>query len=248
MQPKGQIMLWGQSIEFWDGLGRNAMIAGAVVGALALAVTFISSYVLYRVAEAQQAQLASDTAKAYAAAEVAKENAAALTKANTELQLQVEKERNARTAMLMQLQPRDFSAQQMEAFVAELKGKVKELHVFTIVDNEAAMYGSMIMDGLKRADVVVHWHRVAGTLVMVGGVATTGVTIYDREGSSVWRPLMDAFVKAGHFAMMCPPSDESPEIPTPSLFVMLKPPPFQDFPSYKKPPELAGRSPPWNPK
>ena len=241
-------MLWGQGIEFWDDIGRNAMIAGAVVGALALAVTFVSSYVLYRVAEAQQAQLASDTAKAYAAAEVAKENAAALTKANTELQLQVEKERSARTAMLMQLRPRDFSVEQMETFVTELKGKVKELHVFTIADSEAAMYGSIIIDGLKRAGVTVHWRRVTGTLVMVRGVATTGVTIYDMESGSAWRPLMDAFIKAGQSPMMCPPSDESPDIPTPALFVMLKQPPFQDFPSYRKPPELAARAPPWNPK
>src|SRR5947209_7620949 len=43
-----------------------------------------------------------------------------------------EKERTARTAMLSQLKPRTFTRLQMEEFVAEIKGTVLSIDLFTL--------------------------------------------------------------------------------------------------------------------
>jgi hypothetical protein len=50
-------MLWGHAIHFWDVWGVRAMIAGAILGFFALAVSLFSSFVLYRVAGAAQSEL-----------------------------------------------------------------------------------------------------------------------------------------------------------------------------------------------
>ena len=57
-----QSMLWGHAIAFWDVWGVRAMIAGAVLGFLALAFSLFSSFVLYRVADQAQAELKVKTA------------------------------------------------------------------------------------------------------------------------------------------------------------------------------------------
>ena len=54
-----QSMLWGNSLEFWDGLGRLTMFVGAGLGILALIASLVSAYVLYRVADIAQKDLES---------------------------------------------------------------------------------------------------------------------------------------------------------------------------------------------
>jgi hypothetical protein len=50
-------------------------------------------------------------------------------------------EAKARAAMLLQLEWRSFTKQQMDAFVADIRGHVTEMNVFTLPDPEAAQYG-----------------------------------------------------------------------------------------------------------
>jgi hypothetical protein len=58
---RDQSMLWGYSIETWDRVGVWTMIGGAAIGIVALFISFVSAYVLYRVADVAQAQLVSES-------------------------------------------------------------------------------------------------------------------------------------------------------------------------------------------
>ena len=77
-------MLWGYSLAFWDSLGFWLMIAGAVVGGVALLITLASSIILYRVTSEQQAQLMRETS-------ASAERTAGLEKETAESRLQYEK-------------------------------------------------------------------------------------------------------------------------------------------------------------
>src|SRR5690242_12571246 len=55
-----------------------------------------------------------------------------------EANARAEKEATARAAMLLQLKWRDFSKEQMDAFVDLVKGHLAELNVFTLPDPEAS--------------------------------------------------------------------------------------------------------------
>jgi hypothetical protein len=54
-------MLWGSPIEFWDLWGVRLLVIGAVVGVGGLVLSAFSAYVLYRVADIAQKDLASET-------------------------------------------------------------------------------------------------------------------------------------------------------------------------------------------
>jgi hypothetical protein len=49
-----QSILWGHPLGYWDGIGVKFMFAGAALGFLALTVSLVSSFVLWRVAGAAQ--------------------------------------------------------------------------------------------------------------------------------------------------------------------------------------------------
>jgi hypothetical protein len=54
-------LLWGYSVEFWDRFGIWALGIGALLGVAALALTAVSAYVLYRVADKAQIELVAET-------------------------------------------------------------------------------------------------------------------------------------------------------------------------------------------
>lgn len=54
-------LLWGYPVDFWGRLGIWALIIGAIVGVVALLLTAASAYILYRVADTAQIELASET-------------------------------------------------------------------------------------------------------------------------------------------------------------------------------------------
>jgi hypothetical protein len=58
-----QSMAWGSPLEFWDAWGFRLMIAGAVVGLLALGATFASSFILYRVVGVAEADAKHDAGR-----------------------------------------------------------------------------------------------------------------------------------------------------------------------------------------
>ena len=95
------------------------------------------------------------------------------------------RERRARTAMLLQLQPRDFTKKQMDDFVASIKGKVTDLNVFTLPDPEAAQYGFEVIEGLQRAGVKVAWYPTTSPYFLIPGIDSSGLTIYESPGRKV---------------------------------------------------------------
>jgi hypothetical protein len=83
-------MPFGWSIEFADWLGVRFMFAGAGLGVLALVVSLVSAYLLYKVADVAQKELASATrASAERVAELSAEaEAAKAGRKATELELE----------------------------------------------------------------------------------------------------------------------------------------------------------------
>jgi hypothetical protein len=152
------------------------------------------------------------------------------------------REQRARTAMLAQLQPRDFSKEQMEDFVASIKGKVADLNVFTLPDPEASEFGFAVMAGLQRAGVKVSWYPTTSPYFLVPGVSSTGLTIWDDPTKRVSGTLADAFLEAGQSSVGVfqdrPAGQDRPgvvspsSIPVPALFIALKQPAFVRFPEW----------------
>jgi hypothetical protein len=58
---KDQSMLWGSPIEFWALWGVRLLFGGAIIGVGGLVLSAISAYVLYRVADVAQRELAVET-------------------------------------------------------------------------------------------------------------------------------------------------------------------------------------------
>lgn len=152
------------------------------------------------------------------------------------------REQRARAAMLAQLQPRGFSKEQMEDFVASIRGKVPEMNVFTLTDPEASQFGFTVMIGLQRAGVRVSWYPTASPYFLIPGVSTTGLTIWDDPTKRVGGTLSDAFLKAGQLSVGIfpdrPAGQDRPgvvspsTIPLPALFIALKQPAFVRFPEW----------------
>src|ERR1700682_847901 len=65
-------LLWGYAVEFWDRVGIWSLIAGAILGVIALLLTAASAYVLYRVADIAQVELVSETKRSAERIEQAK--------------------------------------------------------------------------------------------------------------------------------------------------------------------------------
>jgi hypothetical protein len=169
-----------------------------------------------------------------------------------------EKEAKARTAMLLQLQLRDFTKKQMDDFVGSIKGKVTNLNVFTLPDPEAARYGFEVIDGLQRAGVKVAWYPTPSPYFLIPGIGSSGLTLYESPNKQVGIAVMGGFTKAGQggqgMALFTPerPGDQDrpgaiplSSIPSPALFIALKPPAFETFPGYLKTPALKAHKPPW---
>jgi hypothetical protein len=137
-------LLWGYPVEFWDRLGIWSLIVGAGLGVAALLLTAASAYVLYRVADKAQVELASESKKANE--EIAKANATAAT-ANREtagLRLQLEREVQKRA-------PRQLTENQKSALTETLRGKVQEVTFVVQEDLEAQAFALQIQIAIQEA-------------------------------------------------------------------------------------------------
>jgi hypothetical protein len=74
---------------------------------------------------------------------------AGLEKANEELRLELQSEKEARLAM--SARSRDITDEQMAKFVDTVKGKVRQINLFTAPDREASIFGITILDALQKA-------------------------------------------------------------------------------------------------
>jgi hypothetical protein len=156
--------------------------------------------------------------------------------------------------MLKQLRPRDLSKQQFDDLVSALKGKInKKLSVHTLTDREASAFGFVIMDALTKAGIEFDWVRPTTEKdVFPVPDNSTGLTLYvsdvrnDPEAKQLVEMFMDAFAKAGVPMGAHLPDESFPDIPSPSLFISKRQPPFSWFPEYLAPAGLP--KPPWEPK
>lgn len=157
--------------------------------------------------------------------------------------------------MLKQLRPRGFTKEQFDAFVSTIKGKIKELTVYTLTDDEASRFGFTIMEALQKADVKLYLAppTVPTGLSMVRGIPTTGVILYipqvgdDPEKRKLVETFLDA-ARNGEIpdALVISPETPIPGVPVPSLFVAKQQRPFTWIPEWLAPSGLA--RPPWEPK
>lgn len=181
--------------------------------------------------ELQQVQSEARTQVETARADAAEASArtAELVKANTELQLELQTEKDARIAMPEQFQPRDMTKEQIAKFVETIKGKVPQLSLFTVPDPEASVFGITVLDALRKADVPVAWYRMQSSVTPIQGVATSGVIIYEypRGGDEcAGRTLLKAFTDMNMQSSLLSPVRPLPGVPSPSLIIALKPPEF----------------------
>lgn len=231
----------GLSLHAWE----NVMIASlGAAGIFALLVGIAT----YCVVQLQREEIAASNEKVAAlAVEASKANAeiagaqARIDEARTEaakanehaasLQLDAEKERSARAKMLEQLKPRGFTPEQFESIVADLKDKVPKITVFTIADPEASIFGQSVVQLMQDAGVETSWVRIPASVVLVEGIASTGITLYahPRELGEV---VFSAFSKHNVGIFFFTPVTPLPDIPSPALFVTLKQPAFTWWPSH----------------
>jgi hypothetical protein len=154
---------------------------------------------------------------------------AELARANAELQLELQTKKDARIAMREQSQPRDMTKEQLARFVETIKGKVRQLGLFTVPDPEASVFGVTVLDALLKAVVSVIWYRSPSSVTLMPGVASTGVTIYEypRGGDEGAGPtLLKAFAEMNMQSSLLSPARPLQGVPSPSLIIALKPPEF----------------------
>ena len=111
---KDQSMLWGSPIEFWDLWGVRLLFIGALIGVGGLVLSALSAYVLYRVADVSQKDLASETSRATTELGKAKAEIAKANEKTAALELE-------RLRMLKELEWRHLSAEQAVEIGAVLK-------------------------------------------------------------------------------------------------------------------------------
>jgi hypothetical protein len=144
-----QSILWGYSISWWDWFGARAMVAGAVLGVLALLISFIASYVLYRVADIAQSELQSKTKD--------------LDKEIGGQKERTEELRSANLALEARIAPRRLSHEQQRAIAVALfpfAGQSVIVRSY-MLDVESAILGGQIIDVLNAAKIVPTDKRMA---------------------------------------------------------------------------------------
>jgi len=222
--PADTLVTWANVISL-SGLG------------LAAAATIVAHQLSARmnvanIRELQQVQSEARTQieTSRAAAAEASARTAELVRANAQLQLELQTEKDIRATMSGQLQTRDMTKEQMAKFVETIKGKVRQLSLFTVPDREASIFGITILDALRKADVSATWYRMQSPPTSSQGVAHTGVIIYEYPGGGgderVGRTLLKAFTDIDVQSNLLNPPQPLQGFPSPSLIVAFKPPEF----------------------
>jgi hypothetical protein len=164
------------------------------------------------------------------AASRANARTADLVRANAELQIQLLTEKEARATLPKDIQTRDMTREQMATFVEAIKGKVRQVNLFTVPDREASIFGVIVLDALRKADVSVTWFRLRSPLTLGPGIADTGVLIYEYpEGKAdecAGRALLKAFTDIDVQSNLLKSAQPLQDFPSPSIIIAHKPPDF----------------------
>jgi hypothetical protein len=167
---------------------------------------------------------------------------AAISEADTlEANKKLEIERGARLALLKETEPRDINAEQIEKFVAKIKGMVTELNVYSIPDREAQRFGVVLTIALHKAGVKSEWKPL---YTFIPG-AFFGVLVYEPKEELASKMMTALAESTGLSIGRYLPMEPSPDIPSPAVIVG-----WQEQPLVRKP--FPGwpteRQVPWDPK
>lgn len=116
-------LLWGHVIEFWDRLGIQALLWGAILGVVALLLTAGSAYVLYRVADVAQKDLEKETQTSEERLGVAQADIAKASAQIAEAQARTKEAELKLEQLRAKLVRRDVN---FDAIAKALEGKPKE--------------------------------------------------------------------------------------------------------------------------
>jgi hypothetical protein len=256
-----------EAAMYWMSLVRFGQLIAAFLVAIGVVAEFAGEYLsrsLERPIEAAReerlATLMAEAASARAAIAEANMRAAEANERAAEANKKAEAEKLERIKteqeFLKQLRPRSLDKEQFDIFVSTIKGKIKELAVYTLTDDEASRFGFVILDALQKADVIIHWTPPAAPteLFMVTGIPTAGVILYvpdvgdDPEKKKLVATFLEAAGKGGISDALVLTTDKPlSSIPAvPSLFIAKKQRPFNWIPGYLLPPEFP--KPPWESK
>lgn len=163
-----QSMLWGHALAFWDAIGVRLMFAGAIAGGVALALSLVSSFVLWKVSGLAQADLSAKTTSAH-------EHSLALEKEIASAKLETE-QLKAATAW-REIKPDD--AAKLVSTLSSHPGTVS--FRFAGNDPEATLYALQIAKAFEHAK----WTILSFTPTMFTGSFIFGVLIPGRETPAI---------------------------------------------------------------
>jgi hypothetical protein len=185
---KGQSMLWGSPLEFWDLWGVRLLFIGAVVGVGGLALSALSAYVLYRVADVAQKDLVAETSRAAteltaaqadiekSRAEIAQANEGAAKANESALKLQLLLNDEIRKNAWRRL------SKEQHDVIAEAVSRALPLKVsmgFDGNDPEASMYASDLIKAFEDGGATVHPQPSA---MFIGQLPVSGMIFAETQG------------------------------------------------------------------
>jgi hypothetical protein len=228
--------------ETMFGIPIETLVTWAnVISLSSLAITVVGTIVAFQLSARMnaanirelhqvQSEASAQIETSRAATARASARTAQLVRVAAELQLELQSEKQARTALSAQLQTRDMTKEQMAKFVESIKGKIRQLSLFIVPDREASIFGITVLDALRRAGVFVTWQRMQSPAHLSPDVADTGVIIYECPGGGgdecAGRTLLKAFSAIDVQSRLLNSAQPLQGFPSPSLVIALKPPGF----------------------
>jgi hypothetical protein len=159
-------------------------------------------------------------------------------------------------AMIRQLQPRGQYTRDEFHLLTSLFHKDRRIlsgiTVYLIPDPEAYTFGLTLLEALTSAHVNYKWAILKSNIVDIPniGIPSTGITIVSVPHSGICATFGSiSKIDRGFEFLSCTFPESPPSyLPIPSLFIMLKPPPFEIFPEYTLPAGTKLPAPAWEPK
>ena len=220
--PPDTALAWANIISL---SGLVIAVAGAAA-AFQLSARISAAHKL----ELQQVKSDAQTQIENAAVQANARNAQ-LVQVNESLQLELQDEKLARSALAKQNQKNDLTDEQMAKFTDAIKGKIQQITLFTVADREASYFGISILDALREANVDVTWYRIKSGPIFGEGISDSGVTIYEypadgKDDGSVARILAQAFTALDVRPDVLIPAKPLSDFPSPSLIIAPRVPKF----------------------
>jgi hypothetical protein len=157
----------------------------------------------------------------------------------------LEKERNARVAILDQLKPRDITRKQMATIVDAIKGRFGTVYLYPLSDPDSFRYTFAVSETLKAAGIDVKLmlgrDEKSGAPIFPDKFdvpVPRGVTAYEfpQAGENGFvNTIVLAFSRAGLSINGHWSEKPLPNVASPAIFIGRKPEPFEQFPAYATP-------------